>query len=105
MVHSQRDIEIGQRVPGTVGDQGFLGDRGGEPELGYVHLLPPGCRILPWRARQCRTTRADRGRAAAWRRAIAICGCSARPAAASPVSAGTRASVHRSHATASQRRG
>jgi hypothetical protein len=41
MAHSQRDIEIGQRVPGTVGDQGFLGDRGGELERGYVHLLHP----------------------------------------------------------------
>jgi|HubBroStandDraft_1064217.scaffolds.fasta_scaffold37969_3 hypothetical protein len=39
MVHSQRHIEIGQRVPAPSVTKGFLGDRGGELERGYVHLL------------------------------------------------------------------
>ena len=37
-----------QRVPGTVGDSGFLGARGGELEPGYVHLLHvPGAEVRP----------------------------------------------------------
>lgn len=96
MVHSQRDTEIGSRLMSS--SISSLMD----PTTSRATCIfcTPGCRISPWCARQCRTTGADRGGGgmAAGDRHLQLLG---QP---SPVSAVTRASVHRSHATASQRR-